>query len=194
MNARGSRKPSRDAAIVEMARNATLSIATIAEHFGVSVTTVGLVLRRAGQQRKWGRLAGPADVARDAEVRRMRDSGMTLQAIGDQLGVCRERIGQIVKRTGTTFQPRKPVVERNREIREKVGTVPVAILAREYGLSEMSIYAISRGMAKVRSRATWERNREIVRRVATESIVDLAREYGISPAHVYRICVRGTRV
>lgn len=87
---------------------------------------------------------------RDADVRRMRDSGMTLQAIGKQLGVSRERIRQIVKRTGTEFDYESRFSARNREIRRKCETQTQAAIAREYGLSEDHIGLICRDVRRLR--------------------------------------------
>jgi sigma-70-like protein len=98
-----TRRQKRNVAIVKMARDATLSNARIGEHFGVSAATVGLVLRRAGRKRRVGRKRGATaeyrNSNRDASVRRMRNSGMTLQSIGKQLGLSRQRIHQILNHT-----------------------------------------------------------------------------------------------
>ena len=97
------RRQKRNVAIVKMARDATLSNARIGEHFGVSAATVGLVLRRAGRKRRVGRKRGATaeyrNSNRDASVRRMRNSGMTLQSIGKHFGLSRQRIHQILNHT-----------------------------------------------------------------------------------------------
>lgn len=108
---RKERTRERNAAILELCRDSATSLQEIGQRFGVSRQLVIKIRDRAGLPHRkrgprYGNVSarvGSQNPIRDAEVRKMRDSGMTLRAIGKQLGLSCERIRQIIKRTGSTY-------------------------------------------------------------------------------------------
>lgn len=88
----------REAAIVAL-RNEGLAMLTIAEQFGITASAVYSICRRAGVQPCRGTHPSPAQEQRKSRqqaIRAMREAGHTLQAIGEALGVTRERVRQIL--------------------------------------------------------------------------------------------------
>jgi hypothetical protein len=81
------------------------TIKAIGRETGYSYEKIKKLLRGAGIEPvltrgrvpSWG---GVLDLARAAEIATLYRSGLTLQAIGDQYGVSRERIRQILRKTG----------------------------------------------------------------------------------------------
>lgn len=159
------RRQERDAAILEACADAALSLPEIGQRFGLSRQHITRIMRRAGLPHRkrgarpghgCGMKPGSQKPERDAEVLRLRNSGMTLRAIGKQLGLSGERIGRIAKRAGSTFvRSKRDCQQRNNEIRQKVALLPVVVsrrarggvdaIAREYGLSREMVYAIVKG-------------------------------------------------
>lgn len=91
-----------DAVIREYVDGATGS--ELAEKYGVSTPTVLSRVRAAGVARRRGPRQGHGSKRmcpdRDAAIAARRRSGETLQSIGDEYGLTRERVRQICQREG----------------------------------------------------------------------------------------------
>jgi hypothetical protein len=62
----------------------------------VFVDNVLYVLKRAGVYQQWAAgVPHPAKLAREQEIERLREDGLTLQEIGERLGITRSRVQQI---------------------------------------------------------------------------------------------------
>ena len=113
----------RDAAIVQ-AYNENLKIADIAKRHNVSEQTVMTVVRNArasGAVTRSPRVRQASDIApdRNQRISDMYNSGSTLNAIGEYFGLTRERVRQILERSGVD---RRNMTEHTDAARERIMT------------------------------------------------------------------------
>lgn len=85
-----------ESSVVHLA-NLGMSQMAIAANLGLSARTISLLAKRNGIEfRKRGKSFGPQDKARFSRMQELRASGKTLQQIGDEFGLTRQRVSQIL--------------------------------------------------------------------------------------------------
>lgn len=100
--------------ILQQMANEGLSRKEAAKLLGVRYQVFSSLVAGIGVE--WLKLGGrPADLNRRAAILALYDAGETLEAIGDRFGVTRERVRQIVKKSG-----RKPRRRQAEECRERL--------------------------------------------------------------------------
>lgn len=102
------RNEARNEEIARLAMKEGVPLLEIASKFAIHVATVRHVLWKAGHSTRGlssnyrgdNALSSKEMMKRDKDIVRKRKKGMTLQAIGDEYGITRERVRQILLRMG----------------------------------------------------------------------------------------------
>lgn len=195
-----------DAKIIA-AYSAGATVSEIAATLEDGVGNIYYALRRAGVQLrgdKKGRKGKPKTSQRDAEIIEAHERGYTLEQIGNQFSITRERVRQILVRAGVTdrngFEGRQAATEiRDAKIAtDYVGGAKFADLAVMHGLSYSTVkdlmrqHPISREayMARVPRRIKTSKARQLAPTFAEAyragaTVKEISAAYGISVTSVY---------
>lgn len=139
------------------------TLTSIAERFGVGMSTVNLSIAEYVPREQWRGQGGRPDASlseRNAAMVEEFLSGRTLQSIGDEYGMTRERVRQIVKHVVDDETKRKRHDERypiTALVRSLTGTPRQAELEAEYASIPEIAEAIGQGVyPEILTKAGWK--------------------------------------